>query len=181
MRIIGIDMSLTGTGISDGSASWVISSAPAGQDLAARHARLETMLAKITQRAVAGFTRGADLVVVEAPVFGGASGRGAFVLERSALWWLVVAWFLERNVPIAEVTASSVKFYATGKGNASKALMIDQAARRLPDVETGADDNRVDALWLSAMGHDHAGQPLVTLPAAQRKALDKVRWPGELG
>lgn len=174
MRVIGIDMSLTGTGISDGYSSWLVSSAPAGQDLSARHARLIWMGDQILDHVIP--MPRAGLVVVEQPVFGGASGRGSFVLERSALWWFVVGAMLVNGVRVVEVTASSLKLFATGKGNASKALMIDQAARRLPDVVTGADDNRVDALWLAAMGHDHLKQPLCALPASQRAAMAKVRW-----
>jgi hypothetical protein len=174
MRVVGIDMSLTGTGISDGHSSWVIGSPPAGQELSARRDRIRIAAERILTCADPAR---ADLVVVELPVFGGASGRGGFVLERCGLYWRVVESVIGvYGVPVVEVVTSTLKRYACSKGNAGKGLMIDAAARRLPDVETGADDNRVDALWLAAMGYDHLGAPLCAMPAAQRAALDVVRW-----
>jgi hypothetical protein len=175
MRVVGIDMSLTGTGISDGHNSWVVGSPPAGQELRARRERIQVAAERILNQADPLDGR-ADLVVVELPVFGGASGRGSFVLERSGLYWAVVGALMDEGVPVVEVVTSTLKRYACSKGNAGKGLMIDAAARRLPDVETGADDNRVDALWLAAMGYDHLGEPLCAMPAAQRAALDVVRW-----
>jgi crossover junction endodeoxyribonuclease RuvC len=174
MRIIGIDASLTGTGISDGHSTWLIGSPAAGMSLSARRARIKTTAERILTTAD---PRGADLVVIELPAFGGASGRGSMVLERSGLYWRLIESIIEGyGVPVVEVVTSQLKLYATGKGNAGKGLMIDAAARRLPDVVTGADDNRVDALWLAAMGYDHAGQPLCALPTLQRKVLERVTW-----
>ncbi|MFI7449575.1 hypothetical protein ACIBQX_18910 [Nonomuraea sp. NPDC049714] len=82
---------------------------------------------------------------------------------------------LTLGVPYALVTPASLKKYATGKGNATKADMRMALFQRAGlDLR---DDNQVDAWWLRAAGLDHLGHPLVTLPKAQREALAKVAWP----
>jgi crossover junction endodeoxyribonuclease RuvC len=78
---------------------------------------------------------------------------------------------------VAEVSPSTLKKYALGKGVGKKGAMIDAAARRMPEVVTGGQDDVVDALWLRAMGCDRLGQPLAVMPAAHRAALDAVTWP----
>jgi Holliday junction resolvasome RuvABC endonuclease subunit len=52
----------------------------------------------------------------------------------------------ELKIPYRGYSATEIKKYATGKGNASKALMISAARERLG--YTGEDDNEADALWL---------------------------------
>ena len=52
----------------------------------------------------------------------------------------------ERNIPYRGIPAGTIKKHATGKGNASKQMMIDAAREKLG--YTGDDDNEVDALWL---------------------------------
>ncbi len=70
-----------------------------------------------------------------------------------------------------------MQLYATGKGVGGKAAVIDAVARRWPQYETRGDNNMCDAIVLAAMGADWAGQPMAAMPAANRKALDKVVWP----
>ena len=43
-------------------------------------------------------------------------------------------------------SATEIKKHATGKGNASKPMMIEAARNKLG--YTGADDNEADALWI---------------------------------
>jgi crossover junction endodeoxyribonuclease RuvC len=168
--VIGLDLSLTATGISDGHETWLVRSKGYATDsLTERARRLELLAVGILDVCQA------DLVVVEAPAFSRQNGH---MHDRSGLWWLVVSELIRSPwTQVAEVTPTALKRYATGKGNASKGAMIDATARRFPNVDTGADDNRCDALWLAAMGHDHLGQPLIAMPATHRAALDSVRWP----
>lgn len=77
----------------------------------------------------------------------------------------------------AEVHPSTLKGYATGRGNSSKADMILSARGRLGDLSYCANDDEADALWLLAMTMEHLGQPLVALPARNRKFVGNVTWP----
>ncbi|MET8864641.1 hypothetical protein ABZW11_17025 [Nonomuraea sp. NPDC004580] len=171
-RVVGLDISLTGTGIAC-SAGWCdaiglpgITSLP----LARRDAALDQLAYDITQHI--GPTTG--LVVIEAPAYS-RSGGGAH--ERSGLWWRVVHRLLRWDIPVVEVNPGHRSTYATGKGNASKTAVVDAVARRWPAWQTHGDDNAADAVVLMAMGLDALGHPLVDLPKAQRDALTKITWP----
>lgn len=169
-RVVGLDLSLTGTGMSDGERTWLVrSSGKADASLPMRVRRLGGLRGEVLAAC-----DGAGLVVIEQPAFSRQTGH---MHDRSGLWWLVVADLHDRGVPVAEVAPTALKLFATGKGNASKSQVVDATARRLPGIDTGADDNRCDALWLAAMGLEHLGCPLVELPAAQRAAVRRVAWP----
>jgi crossover junction endodeoxyribonuclease RuvC len=171
VTVIGIDLSLTATGMSDGASTWLVkSSGHKGDDLAERHERLATIAARVEDDVR---QRAAELVVIEQPAFSRTTGH---MHDRSGLWWLVVHRLRVAGFQVVEVAPTALKKYATGKGNANKGAVIDATARRFPDIDTAADDNRCDALWLAAMGLDWiTGAGVV--PAAQRDGLTKVAWP----
>jgi crossover junction endodeoxyribonuclease RuvC len=172
--VLGIDLSLTATGISDGCATWLVKSkGTADATLSERSWRLTELRDAITDHIISADV-GADLVVIEQPAFSRQNGH---MHDRSGLWWLVVDWTVSNGIPVVEVSPTALKKYATGSGAAKKSAVVDATARRFPEVYTGGgDDNRCDALWLSAMGIDHlCGDSVV--PAAQRAVLDKVAWP----
>jgi Holliday junction resolvasome RuvABC endonuclease subunit len=167
--LIGLDLSLTGTGMSDGDRTWLIRSAgKKDDDLAKRIVRLRKIRAEVVMHC-----EGVQLVVVEGPSYGTNSGH---MHDRSGLWWLVVQALAHRGIAVAEVAPATLKAYATGKGNGPKGAMIEAAARRLPHIETGGDDNRADAVWLHMMGVDHlTGRSVV--PESHRVRMAAVRWP----
>lgn len=171
MRVIGLDLSLTATGMSDGATTWLVrSTGHNGDDLSTRQGRLEQLRTDI-----AGHIQPPTLVILEGPSLG--QGRQSGTHDRAGLWWLVVDELLTTaGVQVVEVPPAALKKYATGKGNANKGSVIDATARRFPDVDTGADDNRCDALWLAAMGIDYLTGVSV-VPQAQREGLSRVRWP----
>ena len=167
MRILGLDLSLTSTGVAS-NAGWVsrITTKPdtgGGYLGRLRHIRAEVM----------DHVRGADLVVVEGLSLGNHSAHS---LTRAGMWHLVVEAVDAAGIPWAEVSPAQVKQYATGKGNASKDLVLASVIRRFPDVEVTGNDE-ADSLVLAAMGADHYGVPMVEMPQAQRAALRKVKWP----
>jgi Holliday junction resolvasome RuvABC endonuclease subunit len=167
-RVIGLDLSLTGTGVAHGDDLYG-TTATIGTGPAARgDRRLVDIAAQIRWHA-----EGADLAVVEdLPTHAHAAGILGMVhgVTRHTLILL--------GVPYALVAPASLKRYATGKGNASKtdmALATYKRARlEFPD------DNQCDAWWLRAMGLEHLGRPVVELPETHRAALLPVRWPKKL-
>ncbi len=171
MKVIGLDTSLTATGIAS-SGGWCdtvgrdgITKLPLRQRIDAVDELVDEVLV------VAGV---ADLFVVEAPAFT-RSGGGA--VERHALYWLLLRRLLRLEGPVALVTTNQRMTYATGKGIASKEAVVDAVARRLPMFETGGDNNLCDAVVLCAMGCDWLGEPLANMPSTHRRALQKVAWP----
>lgn len=171
-RVVGLDISLTGTGIAC-SAGWCDAIGTNGittLPLARRDAALDQLAYDIVQH----IGPQTQLVVIEAPAYS-RSGGGAH--ERSSLWWRVVHRLLRWDIPVVEVNPKHRSTYATGRGNAPKTAVVDAVARRWPRWETGGDDNAADAVVLMAMGLDAAGHPLAVVPAKQRAALDKITWP----
>jgi Holliday junction resolvasome RuvABC endonuclease subunit len=77
-----------------------------------------------------------------------------------------------------DVPPAVLKRYATGAGNASKDRVYGEAIRRLN--YTGSSKDEADALWLLAMGLEYVGRPLVRLPSHNRGALTSVTWPAGL-
>jgi len=175
MIVVGLDLSLTATGIAvnrdDEPAEWtwrVRSKGTKADTLDDRAQRLGELARRIL-RAVGN----PDLVIVEAPAFAQVSGSHH---DRSGLWWLVVEPLLALVCPVAEVAPTTLKKYATGKGNASKDEVLAAIIRRYPMCNP-ADNNEADALALMAMGLDHLGEPLADVPAINRQALAAVHWP----
>jgi crossover junction endodeoxyribonuclease RuvC len=169
--VIGLDTSLTATGIAS-SSGWCTRIGRSGvttMPLAERLAVLDELVGAIVDKAAQ-----AQLVVIEQPAFS-RSGGGA--VERHALFWLVVRDLHRRGIPVAEVSATTRIRYALGKGTGSKSAVVDAVARRWPQFATGGDDNLADAVVLAAMGSEHLGKPLTALPAANRAAVEAVRWP----
>lgn len=168
-KIIGLDLSLTGTGIAGDGWTETIS-----HPKLRGHARLQAILNDIAK-----FTIGADMVVVEGPAYGSqAAGRQQGQHERAGLWWLTTHKLWKSDTWIAVAPPNKLKQYATGKGNAGKDDIVREVTRRFDWF--GGDNNAADALVLAAMGYDHFGAPIVEVPKTHRAALNGVQWPAEL-
>lgn len=174
-RIIGIDPSLTGTGLAylDTDDHLVIptetlTSKPNGTTLDDRRHRLLTIAEAIIYKAVAA---GTHLAVIEAPSLGQARQGGT--LDRHGLWWLLITRLAEARIDTAAVPPSCRAKYATGKGNAGKDEVLLAVARRYPHVDV-RDNNQADALVLAAIGAHLAGHPIDELPKSHLDALAKV-------
>jgi Holliday junction resolvasome RuvABC endonuclease subunit len=159
-RVVGLDLSMTATGIAwcDGS-TYTVKTKRSGDW------RLLDICEEIG-RAVDG--RSISLAVIEdLPTNAKSAGITGMVhgAARSHL--------LRLKVPYATMPPATLKKFATGKGNCGKPEMAVALYKRfaleLPD------DNQVDAFWLRAAGLQILGEPVFPLPAAQVAALDKVR------
>lgn len=167
-RVIGVDLSLTATGIATEAGQQTIS-CPKLKGIE-RCDRLAGEVLTVATQWINNLATG--LVVIEGYSFGSRNSHAHALGElggivRSELRRIGLQW--------VDVPPSSLKKYATGKGNANKGEMLAAAIRRLG--YEGASDNEADALWLRAMGLDALGCPLVEVPAAHRVALGKVAWP----
>jgi Holliday junction resolvasome RuvABC endonuclease subunit len=172
MKVVGLDISLTGTGIAS-TAGWCETIGRTGVTNLPLLQRL-TAVTDLTNLIVdrAGVP---DLVAVELPAF---TRTGGGSLERHALWWRIVHRLaIGRSVPVAVVTSDGRCVYATGRGKATKEAIVEAVTRRWPQYATGGNNNACDAIVLAAMGADWLGEPLCPMPASHRRALDKVTWP----
>jgi len=83
-----------------------------------------------------------DLIVYERP----AGRHTASVIHEAKLVGKIEEWCEEHNVQYKSLSATEIKKFATGKGNAGKPAMIKAAADKLG--YQGNDDNEADALWI---------------------------------
>lgn len=175
MRVIGLDLSLTATGVAiidDGRVEvhTIRSSAKADASIAERVKRLDRIRWEVD-----GLLTAPTLVVIEGPSFGQSRQGGEHL--RAGLWWRIAS---ARPTITAEVPPATLKKYLTGRGNAGKDEVLLAVARRFPDVDV-RDNNMADALGLAAMGARHLGSPLeAALPQANLAAMAAVRWPEEV-
>lgn len=172
-RVLGVDLSLVSTGISDGHTSSRLQ--PKKLD---GLTRLRWICERIVNAALGhGADQRADLVIVEGPAYG--QGANAGYHERAGLHWMLLDELDDHEIPVAIVPSTTLKKYATGVGGGPKAgkdMVLSACVRRFGWFTGGNDE--ADALWLAAMGADALGHPLVVMPDAHRQALAKVEWPG---
>lgn len=171
-RVIGLDLSLTSTGL----AHWP------GMN-GASHPYLDRLqppkgttgldrLRWIRARVEECGAR-ASLAVLEGPSY---ASPGKYTHERAGLWWIVYDALSRYGVPIAVVPPKCRAKYATGTGNAGKDEVLAAVVRRYPDIAVSGNDI-ADAWVLTAMGLDWLGCPAVEVPKTHREALERVAWP----
>ena len=176
MNVLGIDPSLTGTGVAHAEGLLTITSKP-DDTLTGRRNRLGGIVHQLGD-VVLGvkpwrFERTPDLVVIEAPSLAQHSQAGT--LDRNGLWWLIVDRLLILGIPTVEVAPSTLKKFATGKGNATKPDMRVALYQRAGlDVR---DDDQADAWWLRQVGLHLVGDPdALPLPKAHLAVLAGVQY-----
>jgi Holliday junction resolvasome RuvABC endonuclease subunit len=118
----------------------------------------------------------ADVVVMEDDK-SGLRGHAANALLH--LQGVVRAALLDCGIPYALVTPSTLKLFATGSGNATKADMavaaLKRAGREFDKDKTG---DQCDAWWLRRAGLAHyCGTAGFDLPERNRVALGKAVFP----
>ncbi|MCR8573055.1 hypothetical protein [Streptomyces sp. Isolate_219] len=178
-RVIGLDLSLTSTGIA--GTDWALAARPGKRR---SHERMAWLLSAIG-RCVKD---DADLVVVEGAAY--AQGSQAGHHELAGLWWLVTQCLWRHRIPYAVANPHHRTIYATGRANPAQNLprkersrvakgMVRNAAVERYGVECEGPGryDQADATVLAAMGLDWLGYPTVTVPDTHRRALEAVRWP----
>ena len=172
--VVGLDLSLTGTGVTVINAG--VHTALFGakghksDTLQMRADRLDTLFSQIVN-----VIPEHALVVIEQPAYASVGGSHH---DRSGLWWIIVHHLYQFH-DIAEVPPSTLKKYATGKGNASKDAVLAAVVRRYLDVDV-TDNNVSDSLVLAAMGSRFLGRPLeLELPKVNLGAMTAIQWPNE--
>lgn len=165
-RIVGLDLSLTATGICGDAGPRVYTSKRRGMD------RLTDILDNVYWDQIGDAT---DLVVLEGYSFG---SRGAAVVSLGELGGVMRHTMHTNGCVYVEVPPSVLKKFATGKGNAGKPDMLAAAIRSGYDGPN--DDNAVDAWWLRQMGVYAVSDtelPGVTPLAYRDEAVSKIEWP----
>lgn len=164
MNVIGLDLSLTASGVDGGGGTFTIRCSERGM------ARLHFVRNRIIGLVSASRP---DLVVIEGYSMGTAR-QSSHAHGLGELGGVVRLWLWEAGVPYVDVPPACLKKYATGAGNARKEAVLIAAVKRGAEVR---DNNEADAWWLRAMGMDALGCPVVVVPQLHRRALETVPWP----
>lgn len=170
MKLVALDLALTTTG-------WAAlngSPTPALGVIKPRGRGVKRLADGLTQ--VRDLAADAAAVILEGYSY---SSRNSQAHSLGELGGVVKLGLHIRGVKLVIVPPSSLKKVATGKGNASKELVLVEAVKRLG--YQGADNNIADALWLLVMAQIHYGLPgAPELPKKHLEGMQKVEWP-ELG
>lgn len=167
-RVVGLDLSLTGTGIASiGEFGWdAVDTVKTPASKVNGHERLDKIL-----DAIVGHALGADLAVIEGPSFG---SQGNALHQMGGLWWLVTHRLHRLGLRYVVVTPSQVKKYVTGNGNADKDLVIIKATQRYPDAGI-LNNNEADAVVLAAIGKRLLGEEIEeSMPKVNLSAMEKI-------
>lgn len=163
--VIGLDLSLTSTGVAGEGWSDKIRTKLRGD------ARLRAL-----KQGVVSFIRNADLVVMEGPSFGHTGPR--FHEDMAGLRGIVRLYCFEHHIPYGVMPPSCLKVYATGNGKASKDGVRAAIASRYGHETDGlSKDDEADAYVAMAAGYHWLGQPLHSVPESHRRGLDGCKWP----
>lgn len=167
VRIMGLDLSLNGTGVclADGSTFRIPGKAKDGDARLTRirdHVRLAARTDHTWVAAIEGM--GGRYPGNQAATLGEVHGA-------------VKSELMDQAVPYAVVPQKTLKLFATGNGNADKAAM---AAAALAHAGLSFEsDDECDAWWLwrAAVDWYLDGRGFERLPDSQRDALGVITWP----
>lgn len=167
MRIMGLDLSITCTGVAfPDSSTAAIKPRGKGYD----------RLLSIEERLCTALRLARPQLAVVEDIRAGLKGDAAKVIPM--VHAVAILALGRAGVPYVLVNASTLKLYATGYGGADKAAMavaaLTYAGREFPDDKGG---DQCDAWWLRAAGHAAYGGPVVRVPRANMDALRAVAWP----
>lgn len=185
MIVCGIDPSLTGTGIAvlrhgvpdkPIRVGWPGVSGASDIDRSKRVVALRHLIVKHVRAAQP------DLVVIESPAYSKNLGS---VCDRHGLWhYLLHEFGVAGPERYAGITPTCRAQFATGKGHASKTMVIDAVNSWWPHLNlrtlpaSRMQDNEADAVVLATMAAAWAGDPLpFALRDWHRNNLDAVAWP----
>lgn len=186
IRICGLDLSLAKTGVAHLESAtddmWTLTTSrittrPHDQnDTRSLRNRLDYIRFECSIEA-----KGSQLVVMEGPSF---ASVGSASKDIMGLWWLVYDG-LCIDYRILVVPPSSLKKWATGKGNVGKPQVAVGLHRTFPQDVFGVDfaavdDNEADAAGLCGMGAQALGCPVpIDFPKYRQDVIAGLRLPEE--
>lgn len=162
-RIVGLDLSLTATGIATGGDVYTIK--PPKNCTGVRR------LAWYSSELYDVYVKFVDLVIIEQYAFSRANAHSHEIGELGGVIRLDLH---NHEIPWIAVLPNVLKKFGTGKGNAGKDDMVGAAARAGCPVN---DNNAVDAWWLRQMALYAHGASDVNNTVYRADTVDSVDWP----
>lgn len=171
MNVIGLDLSLTSTGIAIPGPEMKTIALTTTKKGEGRLTYLRDQIIEIVRVC----NPNCDLLaVIEGYSF---ASKNSHAHALGELGGVVKVALFELNVPIAICPPTCRAKFATGKGNASKAEVISGISARTGLVWSGKGaEDCCDAWALQEMGLTYLGAPRYAWPAENRKGLNNVDW-----
>lgn len=184
MSVLGLDLSLTSTGVCLIDGELTLTAAIKSKAFkkvkktdkvppSFTCQRISNIVNEIEQGYVRSGRGWPELAVIEAPSYGSNTGSQH---ERGGLWWAVAGMLWGLRIPIATVAPQGRAKYATGSGTAGKDEVLAAAIKRYIDIDIKSNDV-ADAVILAAMGARHLGQSVDDVPQANLAAMVGAQWP----
>ena len=186
MTIVGLDLSITSTGLAVRDDAGKINTHRIQSTPRATGPLIKTKTGmrasqtyedKLTRYAIIGHKIGQHIpahstVYLEGPSYG---STGSSAHDIAGNWWLTLQMLDEKDCRVTVVPPSTLKIYAAGTGNAGKDEVLSAVVRRYLDIAITGNDV-ADAVTLMAIGCRIAGAPLEdSLPATHLRALTALR------
>jgi crossover junction endodeoxyribonuclease RuvC len=163
--VMGLDLSLTSTGVSCDGRTWTIAAKSKGAQ------RLYDIRARLRVDVAANHHPG---VVIEGYSFASRNSQAHSIGELGGVVRLLLH---DLGIPYVEVPPTVRAKFATGRGNAGKNEVVSAVSARTGIVWDGAGgDDRCDAYILEEMGRAVLGRQRHDWPAANLAALEKIDW-----
>lgn len=169
MKVAGADISLLASGLALPDGTFRTIAPPTSSTGYHRHRNVSRRIIEELELSEAG------LVVIE-DYDRNPKGRTALI-RAAEVQGIVRTDLADRNVAIATVPPTTLKKYATGKGNAPKSALFDAALatglgeRADPDYRP-ANYDESDAYWLRCLG-----VAILAGVEAALEHLEKIEWP----
>jgi len=165
MNILGIDLSLTSTGISVNGETGTITTQAKGAE------RLSIISLAILDAVI---DNSIEIVAIEGYSFASRNSQAFSIGElggvvRTRLW--------ERNIPYVDIPPTCRAKFATGRGNAAKTEVMSSISAKTGMIFAGKGaDDMCDAWILEEMCRTVIGISEHEWSATQLLALDKIDW-----
>lgn len=168
MNIVGLDLSLTATGVAkNGGCQTIRFKIVKNASELDKVARLRD-LGRLVDREC----KGADLVVIEGHSF---NSQFSHAHSLGELHGVVKVCLFQRDIPFVLVPPASLKKFATGRGNAGKDEVLSAAIR---DGSPASENNAADAWWLHSMAYFRYRPDLIrAIPQYRQQVLSSISWP----
>lgn len=166
---IGLDLSLTSTGVAIGRATWAIATKGLRDEERLVYIR-DLFLDAINDLEPEPNT--VFVVFLEGYSF---ASRNSHAHALGELGGVIRVALHEAGIPFVEVPPTCRAKFATGKGNASKSEVVSAISAKTGLLWEGpGNEDRCDAWILQEMGYTILGQSAMTWPAKNLEALQKL-------
>jgi crossover junction endodeoxyribonuclease RuvC len=165
IKLIGLDLSLTSTGISINGKTSIVSTKAKGPE------RLSYVNKTILQICL---DEEINCAIIEGYSFASRNSQAHSIGE---LGGCIRMTFWECGISYIEVPPTSRAKFATGKGNAGKTEVISAISSKTGMMFSGSGaDDECDAWILEQMGLAYLGKSQYDWTAAQLSSLEKIDW-----